>query len=86
MRAVGAFDMSNREILGDAVQWAALTYPELIELDLGAVRFIDAGVVRVLMECREALAGAGCVLRVVGATGLPAMVLDLTRTRDDLCG
>ena len=32
------------------------------------------------------LAADGCVLRVVGATGLPAMVLDLTRTRNELCG
>lgn len=65
LRAVGAFDMSNRGILDEAIRAAAGTSPELIEIDLGDVRFIDA---------------------VVGATGLPAMVLDLTRTRNELCG
>ncbi len=78
--------MSNRELVGQAVRQAARTFPELVEVDLGDVRFIDAGVVRILMDCREALADVGCVLRVVGATGLPAMVLELTRTRAELCG
>ena len=86
LRAVGSFDMSNRGILDEAIRTAARTSPELIEVDLGDVRFIDAGVVRILMERRDALAADGCVLRVVGATGLPAMVLDLTRTRNELCG
>ncbi|WP_203989483.1 STAS domain-containing protein [Virgisporangium aurantiacum] len=86
LRAVGAFDMSNRGILDEAICTAARASPKIIEIDLGDVRFIDAGVVRVLMERRAALAADGCVLRVVDATGLPAMVLDLTRTRNELCG
>ena len=78
--------MSNRGILDEAIERATQSSPVLIEVDLADVRFIDAGVVRILMDRHEALADAGCVLRVVGATGLPAMVLDLTRTRNELCG
>lgn len=85
LRAVGAFDMANRGILAEAIRRAAEPGPGVVEVDLFEVRFIDAGVVGVLMDWRETLAAAGSRLRVVGATGLPAMVLDLTMTREDLC-
>jgi anti-anti-sigma factor len=86
IHAAGAFDLSNRRILCDAICAAAGNAPTVIEIDLGAVRFMDAGVIRVLMGHRDQLHDIGCALRVVNANGLPARVLDLTRTRTDLCG
>ena len=86
IHAAGAFDLSNRRLLGDAIRTAAGNAPTVIEIDLGGVRFMDAGVIRILLGYRDQLHGIGCALRIVNANGLPARVLDLTRTRADLCG
>jgi anti-anti-sigma factor len=85
LRAVGPFDMSNRHLLAAAIRTVSAGGFAMVEIDVRDVTFIDAGVIRVLVEGRELLSGVGCVLRIVGASGACALVLDLTRTRADLC-
>jgi RNA polymerase sigma-B factor len=51
--------------------------PKRIDVDLAAVRLLDASAVGVLLAVRNRARSRGVQLRVRGATGLPRQVLDV---------
>ncbi|MBL7259011.1 STAS domain-containing protein [Paractinoplanes lichenicola] len=55
-----------RAALGAALAWAAARHRAEVVVDVRAVRFIDAGTIRLLIETYEAAADAGRRLRLVG--------------------
>jgi anti-anti-sigma factor len=76
LAAGGEFDRDNNHLLIATVEAAVRDGCATVTIDLGAVTFIDASTVTVLLQCNEIAAQHGRRLRVINPAGLPALVLD----------
>jgi anti-anti-sigma factor len=79
--AAGEIDVAAAGPFGTALCRLAESEPtDLIEVDLGGLRFIDSTGTAALKRAYRATRRHGCSLAVVNATGLVRRVLDLTGT------
>ncbi|MFG1603238.1 STAS domain-containing protein [Actinoplanes sp. NPDC049265] len=76
LAAGGEFDRDNNHLLIAAVEAAISDGCATVTIDLGAVTFIDASTVTVLLQCNEIAARHRRTMRVVNPAGMPALVLD----------
>ncbi|GAA3392646.1 STAS domain-containing protein [Cryptosporangium minutisporangium] len=83
VRLIGEADRSSSAHLTKAVT-AALHHnrPDVIDLDLAEVRFIDAGGVGAVVEARQHCAAANCRLRLTDPQPFVRTVLRLTEQWD----
>lgn len=77
LRVSGELDLSTREQLADVLVCLALAGCRHVEIDLGAITFLDAGNVRVLAEEQRRLAACGGLLEVVAASEAALLVCSL---------
>ena len=77
LRVSGELDLATREQLRDVLVCLALAGCRRVEIDLGAVTFIDAGTLGLLADEQRRLAGRGGVLQVVVASAAALHVCDL---------
>lgn len=75
----GEIDLLSAPAIRAAVA-EQLARPETtgVVLDLTEVSFLDSSGIGVLLACKRSAAGADRPLRVTGATGLPAQILEMT--------
>jgi len=78
--AHGALDFGFAADLRVALDAALADRPARIVLDVTDVWLLDATTLRLLLVFRRQAAGAGCVFRVVGASGMVRRVLEVTDT------
>jgi anti-anti-sigma factor len=71
-------DFAFTEHLADILDAALADQPERIVLDLTGVWLLDAATVRLLLAYQARTAAAGCVLHLVGASGVVQRVLEIT--------
>jgi anti-anti-sigma factor len=76
--ACGELDRDNQEQISAAVRRELAAGRNVITVDLRDVTFLDAGALRTLVACRDLAVGAGRRMPVINATGLVALVLELT--------
>ena len=86
LTAAGEFDSDNGEVLGLPVRMAIMSGYTTVTVDFAKVTFIDASVIGILISCQKLAARHGSTLRIHNPSGMPALVLDLTGTREALCG
>src|SRR4051794_28782418 len=77
LRISGELDLATREQLGDVLVCLALAGCRRVEIDLGAVTYIDAGTLRVLADEQRRLAASGGTLEVVVASAAHVLVCGL---------
>ena len=79
LNVAGELDGSTIEDLFAAVTRVLETpAPELIELDLGGLNFLDSAGIRCLLNCRTAAGAAGSRLILAAPSPQVARVLDIT--------
>ena len=85
VHVVGEIDVSTvpklRASLGHAIHLADV---DIVVLDLADVTLLDASGIGLLIQCKQELNRAGKAFRVVGAHGIVARVLELTRVDEYL--
>jgi ABC-type transporter Mla MlaB component len=74
----GALDLAHRDRLASVLRTAVTSGHAVVEADFAEVTQVEAGVIAVFVDCARVAREHGCVLRVVNATGVPALVLDLS--------
>jgi anti-sigma B factor antagonist len=76
--ARGVLDFAFADHFAGILDGALADHPERLVLDLTGVWLLDAGTVRILLAYQSRAAAAGCVLNIVGATGVVRRVLEIT--------
>jgi len=75
----GEVDLASSDVIGIAVCEALLFHhPHRIDVDLAAVRFIDASGIRALLRCRAHSVEVGCQFAVTNPQPLVYRVLEIT--------
>lgn len=85
LHATGEFDLADHEQLAEALRAAVSRGHRVVEVDFSAVTFIDAGTIRVLLQCRDFAAERCCALRIVNPAGMSVTILHATATTELLC-
>ena len=79
----GELDEVTAEVLNRAIAgFLSTASPELIELDLAAVSFLDSAGIRCLLTCRAAAEGAGSRLVLLDPAPHVTRVLEVTGLLD----
>ena len=83
---IGEIDTATSGPFSDTIVAVMLASPHpRMEIDLGAVTFLDSSGIRALLVCQEFAAGRGCDLRVVNTHDMVRGVLRMAGVIDLLC-
>lgn len=75
VRLAGELDLGAQDEMAAARPELPVTGP--VEIDLGAVRFMDSAGLAALVDLHQLLTARGCAVRLHGARGVVLRVLDL---------
>jgi anti-anti-sigma factor len=78
IRPEGEIDMSNAPVLAAAFAEAVDRHAATLVVDLAEVTYLDSSGIGVLIEALHSIEADGGALRVVGASGIVARVLELS--------
>ena len=81
----GEFDLAGVATFAEAVDELLRTRPPRIDVDAGAVVFIDSSGIRALLEAQQGAAASGTVLSVTVTSEALDQILEITGLREMLC-